>query len=156
MKPGSDHPAEIKAVLRSYFALLFFAVFGMIALFWQFVSADSLAVTAYLVCSTAGYASLYTLAPLSITALTIRATGSDTAKSGWRTTLTYAVAYIGSTLTLLCLYADYRIYGLYDITSTASSGTLLPPPEASPPSGRRIPPCKPSPSRWDFSSWPRR
>jgi membrane-anchored protein YejM (alkaline phosphatase superfamily) len=105
---------RLEATLRSYFALLYLAVFTMIGLFWPFTGADSPAVMTYLLLSTAGYASLYTLAPLALTALTMRIVRPGAARPGWRTALVYAVAHAGSTLILLCLYADYRLYGLYE------------------------------------------
>ncbi len=114
MTPGTGNSCRPKAVLHTYFVLLYMAVFAMIAMFWQFTGADAPAVLAYLVASTAGYASLYTLVPLSVTALATWAIRPGASKSGWRTMLVYAVAHVVGSMTLLCLYADYRIYGLYE------------------------------------------
>ena len=114
MRTGPDTSRRLDGVLRPYFAILYLAIIAMMALFWRYASADSLSGKAFLAFSTIGYAFLYTLVPFSITALTLRVVRSDSSESGWRTALAYAFAYVGGTLTLLCIYADYRIYGLYE------------------------------------------
>ena len=110
--PNTSH--RLDNVLRPYFALLYLAIIAMMVLFWRYAGADSLSGKALLIFSTMGYAFLYMLVPLSLTALTLRVARPDSSRSAWRTTLVYAVAYVGGTLTLLCIYADYRIYGLYE------------------------------------------
>lgn len=112
-KTARQSPRPVQDVLRSYFVLLYLAVFGMMALLWPFGSADTLPVRLFMVAATAGYAALYTLAPLALTTLAgwlLR----PNAGAAWRRRATYGIAYLLGTLTLLCLYADYRIYTLYE------------------------------------------
>lgn len=114
MTVGADPASRLKAALSNFFALFYLAVFAMLALFWRFTGADTPAVIAYRLLSTAGYASLYTLAPLVLTALSLWLARPGASRPPWRTALVYAAAHAGSTLVLLCLYADYRIYELYE------------------------------------------
>ncbi|MBX3648865.1 MAG: sulfatase-like hydrolase/transferase [Rhodocyclaceae bacterium] len=112
--PSTETRHPPNDVISTYFALLYMAIIAMMAMFWRYAGADSLSGKAFTAFSTIGYAFLYLLVPLSLTALTLRAFRPGASKPGWQTALAYAVAYLGGTLTLLCLYADYRIYGLYE------------------------------------------
>ncbi|MDO9596250.1 MAG: DUF3413 domain-containing protein, partial [Azoarcus sp.] len=115
MKPRVDAPKNpINDVLRSYFVLLYLAVFAMMAMFWRFAETDSLSVQAFILATSASYAALYTLAPLALTAVTGWVLRPAIARAHWRRTLVYLTAYLSGTLTLVCMYADYRVYELYE------------------------------------------
>lgn len=101
-------------LLRTWFVVLYAATFALIATFWRFTSADSIGVKLYIAAATAAYAALYTLAPLALTALVAAILRPSKSSAGWRRAVLCATAYLGSTLMLLCLYADYRIYALYE------------------------------------------
>lgn len=106
--------SPIDEVLRSFFALVYLAVFAMMAMFWRFAESDAATVHAFILATSASYAALYTLAPLMLTTLigwAMRAAGTST---NWRRKLTYLTAYLSATLTLVCMYADYRVYELYE------------------------------------------
>lgn len=101
-------------VLRAFFACLYLAVFAMMALFWHFSQAEHLAARLYIGIATAGYAALYTLVPMALTLLAGLVLRPDMATGNWRRHGVYFTAWLGGTLTLLCLYADYRLYDLYE------------------------------------------
>lgn len=109
--PASRAPAD---VLRSYFVLLYFGVFAMMAMFWPFTVAETPALKAYILVATAAYAALYTLVPLGLTALANRLLRPASDGPVWRRRLVFGLAYLAGTLTLLTLYADYRVYSLYE------------------------------------------
>ena len=97
-------------VLQRYFALLYFALFAMIALFWPLVSFDSSQAKLFALAASVGYAALY-LAPVvmltALLALFLRQA------SPARYVLLLGAAFVGGCLALLVIYADYRLYGLY-------------------------------------------
>lgn len=101
-------------VLRLYFVLLYAAVFVSIAQFWHFRSSESLLIKLYMGAASAGYAALYTLVPMALVALAWRLLRAGKASGAWQVRLIYPLAVLGATMTLLCLYADYRLYALYE------------------------------------------
>lgn len=107
-------PVSVSGVLRAYFAVLYLAVFGLMALFWHFTPADHAAARLYIGLATASYAALYTLAPLLLTLLASLLLRPDTATGWWRRRIVYLIAWLAGSLTLLCIYADYRLYALYE------------------------------------------
>lgn len=104
----------LAVVLRNYFALLYVAVFAMMALFWRFAVADSTVLRAYVLAASASYAALYVLVPVALTALVGKLAALARLTVRWQCGLAYGFAYLGSTLTLVGLYADFRVYELYD------------------------------------------
>lgn len=110
----ATQPSPLPNVLRAYFVLLYSAIFVMIAQFWDFAGADPLLIKTYTALATAAYAALYTLIPASLTVLALWLLRRGRNPARWRTTTIYLTAYLSSTLLLLCLYADYRLYELYD------------------------------------------
>ncbi len=101
-------------VLRNYFAIVYLAAFATLALLWHFGGADSLPVTAYMVGITAAYTALYLAVPMLLTVLVDRLLLLFKAGNTSRRRATYLTAGLGATLLLLGLYADYRIYTLYE------------------------------------------
>jgi membrane-anchored protein YejM (alkaline phosphatase superfamily) len=110
-----SHPKfHIQNILNAYFALLYASAFAMMSMFWNFVSPDSLGLKLYIGATTAGYAALYVLLPMTLTTLLMWLVRPGPTAAGWRRSLVYASAYLGGTLVLISLYADYRLYELYE------------------------------------------
>lgn len=110
-----SHPQRrIGEALRFYFILVYGSALLMLLSFWHFVSIDSISVFLFLAAATAGYAALYTLIPAAATLICLRLLRSESKPETWRRISVYLVAYLSSTLMLLVLYADYRIYSLYE------------------------------------------
>lgn len=115
MKPRVEAPKDpIAEVLRSYFVLLYLAVFVTMAMFWRFAETDLPTVQGFILATSASYAALYTLIPLALTSAIAWALRAAIARAHWRRKLVYLTAYLGGTLTLVCMYADYRVYDLYE------------------------------------------
>ncbi|WP_243632309.1 sulfatase-like hydrolase/transferase [Parazoarcus communis] len=114
--PAQHHrPDTMTAtVLRSYFVVLYLAVFAMISLFWGFADTDSAILKLLLIAASASHAALYTLIPVGLTWAVQRI---NTLVPGLRypeARILYPLAYLGGSLVLIALYADYRVYTLYD------------------------------------------
>ncbi|SIR39831.1 hypothetical protein SAMN05421829_114109 [Aromatoleum tolulyticum] len=113
---------QTQLVLRRYYALLYAAVFAMIALFWPHAEVASAGARMFLVAATAGYAALY-VAPLWILSSALgRVLRSF---PGWRVRVPYAVAFVGGSAVLLAIFADYRLYELYQFHFNAFVWNLL-------------------------------
>lgn len=100
---------ETAGVLRRYFALLYVALFSMIALFWPEVPIQGAAAWGFAFAATAAYAGLYlaaALLPCLLLALLPR-------HLALRPPLLAGAAVLGGSLALLAIYADYRLYALY-------------------------------------------
>ncbi len=113
MRQPSSSPTTAD-VLRNYFAIVYLAAFGTLAMLWHFGSADTLPVTAYMVGITAAYTALYLLVPVLLTGLVAGLMALFRAGPAARRRAAYLSAWLGGTLLLLGLYADYRIYTLYE------------------------------------------
>lgn len=113
---ASTHPHEpsTRKVLRAYFTVLFFAVFGAIAQFWHFVPAATLAVKLFIGAASIAYAALYTVIPVALTALASWIAGLTAARPGVQRAVSYATAVVSASLLLIMVYADYRLYELYE------------------------------------------
>lgn len=101
-------------VLRPFFTVLFLFVCIQIAMFWRFASIDTPWVFLFVLAATAGYAALYLLVPVALTGLTRWLTYRVIRSVRWQTGLTYFVACLGGSFVLLCIYADFRLYELYE------------------------------------------
>lgn len=99
-----------RGVLQRYFVLLYLALFVMIALFWPLVSIDGGPAWVFAVLASAAYAGLYLLPVVVISALAALLLPKDWAP---RHTLVATLAFVGGSLALLAVYADYRLYLLY-------------------------------------------
>ena len=109
-KPSFPH----SHVLRVYFTLLFVASGTAIAAFWPFAAIDTWGARLYAGTATLAYAALYTSVPVLLTLVSTYLLRPDTSAAPWRWRLIYGIAWLGATLVLLCLYADYRLYELYE------------------------------------------
>lgn len=102
-----------RITLRNYFAAAYLAVFLAIALFWPLISVASPAAGLFLVAATAGYAALYLLPVIVLTTLLDRLLSWLKVAPGRRLVATYLLAFLGSSAVLLAIYADYRLFALY-------------------------------------------
>lgn len=100
-------------VLRRYHLLLYVAVFTMLGMFWPLASAESLAARTFVLAATAGYAALYTLPAWLLNLLLERLLPGRESAPSWRRNVLYAAAFAAGSLILLAIYADYRLYELY-------------------------------------------
>lgn len=114
--PGTieSKASQLSKVLRSYFALVYVAIFSTMAMFWHFAQAESIQVMLFIGATSAAYAALYTALPVALTLLAGRALRALSGKSQLQQNASYAIAYLGSSLLLVALYADYRLYELYE------------------------------------------
>lgn len=73
--PGTieSKASQLSKVLRSYFALVYVAVFSTMAMFWHFAQAESIQVMLFIGATSAAYAALYTALPVALTLLAGRA-----------------------------------------------------------------------------------
>ncbi len=98
-------------ILQRYFALLYVALLAMIALFWPLVSFDSPPARVFAFAASAGYAALY-LAPVVMLSALLGLCLRQPSRT--RHFLVVGVAFLGGCLALLAIYADYRLYALYE------------------------------------------
>lgn len=112
---------EAARVLRRYFALLYIALFVMIGLFWPEVELQGFAAWAFAVIASAAYAGLYLLAA----ALPCGLLSLMPARLAVRQPLLTGAAIVGGSLALLAVYADYRLYVLYQYHFNAFVWNLL-------------------------------
>lgn len=106
----------ISSVLRRFNGLLYLAIFALMAFFWPLIRAESAGTKLYVLLSTASYAALYLLPVVMLNSLAgrllpVRSLGSP--GQHWRMWLRYGLATAGGSLVLLAIYADYRLYLLY-------------------------------------------
>ncbi len=101
------------AALRAFFVLAYGVVFLALTTFWPFVSPDDGLAWSYVVAATAAYAAVYLLPALLLTLLLDRLLPGREASARWRQRLLLGVATVGTATILLLLYADYRLYELY-------------------------------------------
>ncbi len=110
----SSNKSVTQEILRSYFALIYITVFATLSLFWHFVATDSALAMLFIGATSAAYAALYTALPIVLTALVDRVISLVSKAGNIRRNTAYATAYITTSLLLVGLYADYRIYELYE------------------------------------------
>ncbi len=103
-----------RRVLRSYFVLSYFMVFATMAMFWPFAATDTFLAKVFLGGTSAAYAALFLAIPITLTAFVSWALGLVTKREVLRRAVGYATAYLTVTLLLVSLYADYRLYALYE------------------------------------------
>lgn len=106
-------PCNTALILRSYFILLYLATFSMIAQFWSLSGVDSGLAWLFTVAASAGYAALYILPAIVLTALPARLLPVRINANRWRHRLLCGLALLTGSLTLLAIYADYRLFELY-------------------------------------------
>lgn len=101
-------------VIGSFFLMTYCATFALMALFWHFAAANTPTVKLYVVAASAAYAALYVLVPFALTFLLAGLTGFLRQPEGWRLKVVFATAWLGASFLLLAIYADYRLYDLYE------------------------------------------
>ncbi|HEX6735029.1 MAG TPA: sulfatase-like hydrolase/transferase [Azonexus sp.] len=100
---------ETAGVLRRYFALLYVALCLLIGLFWPEVAIEGAAAWSFVLAASAAYAGLYLLAallPCAVLALL-------PSRLPGRHAVLLGAAVAGGSLVQLAVYADYRLYALY-------------------------------------------
>ena len=103
----------IQPVIRRFHAALYCAIFAMLMMFWPLVDFNNMSARAFALAATASYSALYLLPVIVINWLLERLRVSDTREHAWRMWLRYAVAMLAGSAVLLAIYADYRLYQLY-------------------------------------------
>lgn len=101
---------ESASVLRRYFALLYLVLCLMIGLFWPEVPIQGAAAWAFVAVATAVYAGAYLL----IAVLPVLLLALLPARLAWRRPLLTAATITLGSLVQLAVYADYRLYSLYE------------------------------------------
>ncbi|PKO87263.1 MAG: hypothetical protein CVU18_11380 [Betaproteobacteria bacterium HGW-Betaproteobacteria-12] len=105
--------SRTRLTLRNYFAVTYLAICLAIGLFWPLVTVDSPAAALFLVAATATYAALYLLPVIVLSVLLVRGLAWLQVSPGWSRAATYLLAFLGSSAVLLAIYADYRLFALY-------------------------------------------
>lgn len=103
----------VDSSLRRYFLALYAAIFGMILLFWPPVGIAGGRATLFALAATAGYALLYSLPCILLSGLARFLLRRQLPARAWARRVVYGLAWFTGSLTLLCIYADYRLYDLY-------------------------------------------
>lgn len=100
-------------ILRTFFLLAYLSIVGAMGFFWPFVEPDDGTAWTYLAASTLGYAAIYLLPVLLLTLLLEFVLPGKAEPPPWRKWVIYGAAVLGTATMLLLLYADYRLYELY-------------------------------------------
>lgn len=105
---------QINTILRTYFTLMFLTVFLMLSLFWRFFESDMAGVKLYIMVASASYAVLYLLPAVLFTKLAITWLKPQDSQSRSRLWAVYLITWVTSSLVLLLIYGDYRLFELYE------------------------------------------
>ena len=105
---------QINTVLRTYFTVIYFAVFAMISLFWHYADSELTHVKIYILAASAGYAVLYLLLSILITKIALIGLRPFNKQQKYRLRLVYFIAWFSSSLILLMIYGDFKLYELYE------------------------------------------
>ncbi len=105
---------QIITILRTYFTIVFFAVFFMVSFYWQYIESDSLGVKLYILAASASYAVLYLLPAVLLTKLAVTLLKPQNNPGKYRIWLVYLIAWFTSSLVVLLIYGDYQIFELYE------------------------------------------
>lgn len=116
---------SIDSALRRYFSVLYLVIFGMILLFWPMVRIDGLSATLFALAATAGYALLYSLPCVLSVSLVRLLLRRQLPQRAWARRLLFGLAWLLGGLALLCIYADYRLYELYQFHFNSFVWNLL-------------------------------
>ncbi len=107
--PAAANAVENASPLRRYFVLLYCALCVLLTFFWPQVTIEGRIAWIYVVLSTLAYAGAYLLLaalPVGLLSLLPRRLPG---RSGWLA----GAAALGGSLVLLAVYADYRLFSLY-------------------------------------------
>lgn len=99
--------------LRHYFGVTYLALFLAIGFFWPLVEVTSPAAGVFLVAATAAYAALYLLPVILLVTLADRLLARLAVSPAAHRWFTYGLALLGTSLVLLAVYGDFRLYELY-------------------------------------------
>jgi membrane-anchored protein YejM (alkaline phosphatase superfamily) len=102
-----------RITLRNYYLVAYLATCLAIALFWPLVGVSSVPAGLFLVIATAAYAALYLAPVVVMVTLADRLLLWLNASPRIHRALTYLLALLGISLVLLAIYADYRLFELY-------------------------------------------
>ncbi|KAF0102369.1 MAG: hypothetical protein FD187_652 [bacterium] len=106
-----NHP---ELVLRRYHVLLYVVTFLCMSFFWPHVDAPTLAVKLYVLATTLGYAALYVLPVFLLNSGLRRLLVRNATPASWRMAVVYTMAVLTGSAVLLAIYADYRLFIMYD------------------------------------------
>lgn len=115
----------VKATLRRFHWLLYGTTFLALTVFWPLVDFDSNAARLFILAATAAYAGLYILPVVLLNGLLGHVLKVGAGETAWRLWVRYGVALVAASLVLLAIYADYRLYGLYQFHFNAFVWNLL-------------------------------
>lgn len=99
---------------RLYCSLVYIVVFGVITLFWPFAETDTISASLFMVAASAGYAALYCLPAIVLTATVGGLFKIMNKQSTSYRRIVGALVWICSSLVILLVYADYQLYTLYE------------------------------------------
>lgn len=102
-----------RLALRNYFVAAYLATGLAIGLFWPLVTVATPAAGLFLVAATAAYAALYLAPVVLLTTLVDYGLQRLPLPPRGRLAITYLFAFSGSSAVLLAIYADYRLFDLY-------------------------------------------
>ena len=102
-----------RLALRNYFVAAYLATCLAIGLFWPLVELTSIGAGLFVVAATAAYAALYLAPVVLLTALLDHGLLRLGVPPRGRLVATYLTAFAGSSAVLLAIYADYRLFDLY-------------------------------------------
>lgn len=105
---------QINTTLRSYFILIMIATFVMMSLFWQYAGSDLISVNLYVLAATASYTVLYLLPAILLTKIAVLLLKPSIGINKWRWWGVSFTAWITSSLTLLLIYGDFKLFELYE------------------------------------------
>lgn len=108
-----DKDDLLRPVLRRFQGLLYLATLLMLGLYWPMVDASGGVAKAFVLAASLAYAGLYVMPVVLLNALLGYLLPVHAAAGTWRMWLRYGVSLVGGCLVILALYADYRLYGLY-------------------------------------------
>jgi uncharacterized protein len=108
--PSTD---AMSAVLRRFHWLLYLAVLIQLMLFWPLIDAASVGAKAYVLIASVAYAGLYVLPVIFINTALAYVMPVAHHDHRWRLWLRYGVTLLSASAVVLAIYADYRLYGLY-------------------------------------------
>lgn len=102
-----------RITLRNFFVVAYLATCLAIALFWPLVGVSSVPAGLFLVIATAAYAALYLAPVVVLVMLADRLLVWLNVSRRSHQAVTYLLALLGASLVLLAIYADYRLFELY-------------------------------------------
>jgi len=90
------------------------ATFVMMSLFWQYVDSDLISVNLYVLAASAGYAVLYLLPAILLTKIAIFLLKPSNSTNKWRWWMVCFTAWFTSSLAILLIYGDFKLFELYE------------------------------------------